>query len=273
MSIDMAKETNSSTSKTIQRDILFKKIVRKLTPSIIRKLQRLRRDKIAEQEFSNLSNQDIFEKIYLEQRWGANEQQKRQYSSGDGTRDPEAVTKYANAISNFISEFHSIETAIDVGCGDFTVGSKIFSFFKKFTAIDVARNVIAENKRLYGDIGVDFIECDITSGDLPEADIILARQVLQHLSNKDILNFLKNLGDKFRILILTESLSSSKQFKANIDIFTGPGIRIHKKSGVILHAPPFNIKAIETRELLRYKKGNEIIVTTAYVLRPTLPKN
>ena len=267
----MPHDAHNTSDRIEFYQILLRRMRQKLTPSIVKKFQRLKRDKKLKQEFSNLTNREIFEKIYFEERWGTNQTQNRKYSSGAGTRDTKAVTDYVEAISEFLLEFSDINTALDVGCGDFTVGSRISYLFKHYTAVDVAENVINENKQLFRDLGVDFYRLDITLDNLPPADVVFARQVLQHLSNDNIIRFLKRLNNKFRILILTESISSSHYFTANIDIFTGPGIRIHKKSGVILEASPFNLEALDIKELLRYKNGKEIILTKAYILPH--PKN
>lgn len=61
--------------------------LKKLTPSPLRRYLRKLRDKKVAQEFSGLSNADVFEKIYEEKWWGTSDIKDRKYFSGDGTRD------------------------------------------------------------------------------------------------------------------------------------------------------------------------------------------
>lgn len=243
------------------------KIIKKITPGFIRKVQRAKRDELVKREFAGLSNKEVFEKIYSEKRWGSAKEVKRKFSSGDGTRDDIIVEKYINSVKEFFGPSAINLSAVDVGCGDFTVGSKIYKNFQYYFGVDVAPNVIEENRKLFNYNNVEFISADATSENLPKADIIFVRQVLQHLSNADIINFLKNINGRFRYMVLTESISSSKKFKPNIDIITGPGIRIHKKSGVVLEEYPFNFAYEKKFTILEYRKGKELFITKVFELK------
>lgn len=240
------------------------KFLKKLTPSFIRKHQRKLRDKRVAEEFSGLSNAEIFEKIYEEKRWGSSVQEDRKYSSGDGTRDKEIVAKYIDAVTYFSSQNPNLKSGLDLGCGDFSVGVAFCDLFEDFKAMDVAKNVIRENKNLYKSKNVSFSALDLTSGKIPSTDVIFVRQVLQHLSNREIEKFVRNVEGKFRHLIVTESIAKSIFFKANKDTITGPGIRIHKNSGVELEKAPFNLSFSEMDVIMEEAKGRELFVTKVY---------
>ena len=47
----------------------------------------------------------------------------------------------------------------------------------------------------------------MTKDELPSADICIIRCVLQHLSNKKILNFLTKINGKFKVFINNGALS------------------------------------------------------------------
>lgn len=126
---------------------------------------------------------------------------------------------------------------------------------------------MSKTKKAFKFKGLKFHNLSITTDSLPEADVAFVRQVLQHLSNDDIKRFLKNIDGKYRFLILTETLSASWRFIANKDIVTGPGVRFHKKSGVVLTKPPFNLEAYSETELCRATVGKEQIVTTVFDLQ------
>ncbi len=239
-------------------------IIKKLTPSIIRKYHRKIRDNKIAEEFSGLSNSEVFEKIYEEKRWGSSKDLKRKYSSGDGTRDKEIISKYIDSVKEFLSDKTNVKTGLDLGCGDFTVGISFCDLFEDFKAMDVAKNIIEENKKIYSEQNVNFSTLDLTNGTIPITDVIFVRQVLQHLSNNEIKKFVKNIEGKYRYLIVTESLSKSIFFSPNKDVITGPGIRIHKKSGVVLEKPPFNLKFSDMNVIMKELKGRELFVTKVF---------
>ena len=112
---------------------------------------------------------------------------------------------------------------------------------------------------------------DITRDELPYADVYILRTVLQHLSNKAILDFLINMNNKCKYLIITEHLPDrrSDYFKANKDIITGPYIRLHKKSGVDLTKKPFNLKVKEKKTLFISKSENMegVLETTLFKIK------
>jgi len=239
-------------------------IIKKLTPSFIRKYHRKIRDNKIAEEFSGLSNSEVFEKIYEEKRWGSSKDLKRKYSSGDGTRDKEIISKYIDSVKEFLSDKTNVKTGLDLGCGDFTVGISFCDLFEDFKAMDVAKNIIEENKKIYSEQNVNFSTLDLTNGTIPITDVIFVRQVLQHLSNNEIKKFVKNIEGKYRYLIVTESLSKSIFFSPNKDVITGPGIRIHKKSGVVLEKPPFNLKFSDMNVIMKELKGRELFVTKVF---------
>ena len=105
---------------------------------------------------------------------------------------------------------------------------------------------------------------DIAVYDLPSADCALLRQVLQHLSNSEVLSIVSKLA-AFKYVILTEHLPEG-EFIANTDITSGQGIRLKKQSGINLLAPPFNFKVKEEKQLSSITLNNStgIIVTTLY---------
>ena len=101
---------------------------------------------------------------------------------------------------------------------------------------------------------------------MPKADIIILRQVLQHLSNTEVLKVVEKLKS-YGYVILTEHLPNG-DFIPNKDIISGQGIRLKKQSGVNLLKSPFNLKILKAKELLRINlwsnKGE--IVTNLYQL-------
>ena len=65
-------------------------------------------------------------------------------------------------------------------------------YTKKYIAVDIVENLIERNKTLFKEDNLEFHCLDIVEDDLPKADCIILRQVLQHLSNAEIETIVKN---------------------------------------------------------------------------------
>lgn len=189
--------------------------------------------------YKRLPVQDAFSSIYQSSAWGSRED--RPFCSGDGSVREDAVGPYCDMVRGFI-EGNYIKRVVDLGCGDFGVGSRIASPTVAYTGIDVVPALIDYNQKTFGSPGVEFRCLNIIEDDLPSGDLCLVRQVLQHLSNTQIQSTLKSLS-RYRYVIVTEHVYSGTGLRRNLDKPQGPGTRIPKRSGVFLESPPFNCPA------------------------------
>ena len=222
------------------------KILKKIIPNFILQYREKKINKKTRKKFLNMKQDEIFKEIYLNKLWTPkNIKLEHKFYSGVGSYFSEFVEKYIEEINQFILSLPSKPNVVDLGCGDFVIGSKIRKLCNNYIAADIFDQLIDYNKKKYKELNVDFRVLDITSDELPSADICFVRQVLQHLSNQSILQFLEAIKNKNKYLIITEHLPSSNFFKANLDKPTGPDIRLFDKSGVILTKPPFNLKVIK----------------------------
>ena len=131
---------------------------------------------------------------------------------------------YITRVKEFLSTFSNKPNVVDLGCGDFSIGSKLRNYCNSYIAIDIFDELIERNKIHYKSHNVDFRVLDITKDNLPSGDICFVRQVLQHLSNK-------NNGAQIRVnivIVLTEHLPSFEKFKSNGN-YSGPEITCIKK--------------------------------------------
>ena len=201
------------------------------------------------------------EQVYEMKLWGTNNSE---FYSGDGSHNPKIVNPYLDVIISFLSSFKKPLTVCDLGCGDFNIGKNLVTFTNKYIAVDIVENLIKHNKEKYKREHLEFRCLDVAVDDLPVADCVLIRQVLQHLSNKEIQNIVSKLKN-YKYVILTEHLPNGK-FTPNQDIISGQGIRLKKQSGVNLLEAPFNFKVKSDKELVRiYLEDNKgVIVTTLF---------
>ncbi|TYA74613.1 class I SAM-dependent methyltransferase [Seonamhaeicola marinus] len=199
--------------------------------------------------------------IYDKHLWGGND---FDFYSGEGSHKPEIIKPYLKHVISFLNAYETPLTVCDLGCGDFNIGKHIVKHTKTYTAIDIVAPLISRNTTIFKADNLEFLCLDIAKDVLPKADCVIIRQVLQHLSNNDILNISKKLIG-YKYIVLTEHIPTG-DFTPNKDILSGQGIRLKQNSGVDLLAPPFNLKIKKTTILTEYKLPNNKgrIVTLLY---------
>ena len=206
---------------------------------------------------------DAMQQIYEMKLWGDNN---TEFYSGDGSHSSAIIKPYIEVVISFLKSFKNQITVCDLGCGDFNIGKELVKYTKKYIAVDIVPELIAYNKEKFKETNLKFQCLDISKDELPSADCVIIRQVLQHLSNKEVLSVVCKLYD-FKYIILTEHIPDG-DFIPNKDIISGQGIRLKKQSGLNLVKPPFNLKIKEEKELskviLKGKKG--VIKTILYEL-------
>lgn len=214
----------------------------------------------------NGTPQEIFTKIYTQKIWGEFGDPADEFCSGEGSHDPSVVDPYVKAISQFLSSFERKPDVVDLGCGDFSVGSRIRELCGRYTACDVVPPLIAFNKAKYSSLDVDFRVLDLVNDPLPAGDVVFIRQVLQHLSNDHIKKLVKKIPANYRYLVLTEHLPENEPFPPNLDFPTGPIFRLEIGSGVVITAKPFNLKAKRETLLCEMPQMGGRIQTRVYEL-------
>lgn len=203
----------------------------------------------------------VMEQIYALNLWGTNN---ARFYSGCGSHDDNIVVPYVDAISSFLTSLDDPITVCDLGCGDFNVGKQLVRYTKHYIAVDIVSDLIVYNSEVYDSENLTFLCLNIAEDELPSADCVMVRQVLQHLSNQEIQQIINKLTP-FKYVIITEHVPKGT-FMPNKDIISGQGIRLKKQSGVNLLRAPFHCNPLEYRELLSIDLPNSQgkIITTCY---------
>ena len=166
----------------------------------------------------------VFSEIYHKNLW-----QDPESVSGRGSTLARAATIMAE-LPPLLKELDAA-TLLDAPCGDFNWMRFTELGAVKYVGADVVPALIARNRRLYGREGRTFVVLDLTKDRLPDADVILCRDCLIHLSfariHAAVANFKKS-GAKHLLCTTHESV------RENIDCPDG-GWR-----SVNLRLPPFN---------------------------------
>jgi hypothetical protein len=107
---------------------------------------------------------------------------------------------------------------------------------------------------------------DATRDPLPDGDLCLIREVLQHLSNRQIASVLQ-AARKFRYVIYSDyQPPAGIQCLPNRDIPHGRDTRIWKNSAVLLDQAPFNREV----ELLLEVESQEVLLQPGECIRTFL---
>ena len=245
-----------------------KGIIKSILPKTVLRAVRSYRAKKGD-KYRDLTTGEIFTKIYEEGVWGKSSDQAQKFYSGSGSHEAEIVTEYVAAVREFLISLEKKPDVVDLGCGDFFVGRNIREFCDSYVACDVVPSLIEFNKEKYRASNVDFRVLDLAADDLPKADVVFIRQVLQHLSNRHIANAIPKIASSYKFLVLTEHLPDSDKFVPNLDKPAGPGVRVALDSGLVLTKPPFNLPAKTERllcEIPEYGPFRGRLRTTLYQL-------
>ena len=204
---------------------------------------------------------DAMQQVYNLNLWGNNT---ADFYSGDGSHNPSIVEPYLEVVQAFLNAFEEPLTVCDLGCGDFNIGKELVVYTSSYIAVDIVPELIEHNKAKFELENVEFQCLDIAVDNLPKGECAIVRQVLQHLSNDEVKQVVNKLGD-YNYVILTEHLPTG-EFTPNIDIISGQGIRIKKKSGIKLTEEPFSLKVKSEKDLLsiQLEAGKGVILTTLY---------
>jgi hypothetical protein len=207
--------------------------------------------------YSEKSHKEIFSEIYKNNVWG--QSKNGNFYSGSGS-DDEYSDPYVELIVKFVKE-NEVDSLVDLGCGDFRIGRKLSGRTEvRYMGVDVVPDLIRHHKEYYQTETVSFANLNIVKDRLPNGQLCLIRQVLQHLSNNNILKILEKCK-KYQYLIITEHLPIGDNIIPNRDISPNKNSRLVINSGVYFDKPPFNRTVKELLSVFPKEEENSKIVT------------
>ena len=132
------------------------------------------------------SRKRAFTSIYKDSYWGADE------PSGFGSSVQ--ATQVTRQIVLKIVRDYGINSIVDVACGSFVWMPLVLEELKgsvQYTGCDIVESLVVQHKEKYSQY--DFRCLDFVEEEIPESDLIICREALQHLPindiNKALLNF------------------------------------------------------------------------------------
>lgn len=85
-----------------------------------------------------------------------------------------------------------VSTVTDAGCGDFHWLRELGDRLPAYVGVEVVDALARQNQERYGSARRRFVSLDVIRDPLPRADLILCRDCLVHLKNRQILAALRN---------------------------------------------------------------------------------
>jgi hypothetical protein len=112
--------------------------------------------------------------------------------SGAGSNIDDSTHNLSIELPNFINK-HQVKSLLDMPCGDWAWMSKLNLANIDYIGCDIVEDMITTNNQKYRNAKINFIKKNLSHDDLPEADMILVRDLLVHLKYPDIILCLNNI--------------------------------------------------------------------------------
>ncbi len=182
-----------------------------------------------------------FEEIYRQGTWGTGD-------AGVGTSGSGSTLQATALYRQFLADFmkrENVKSVVDAGCGDWEFSQSIDWTGIDYRGYDIVESVILANKKKYEKPNIRFFVGNIVEEELPPADLLIVKHVLQHLSNADVTKFSRQLP-KYRHALLVDGVEPDSLSSTNPDISAGDYRPLDPTK------PPFNVSGMK---VLTYYDG------------------
>ena len=173
---------------------------------------------------SKKDTRHVFNDIYKSNTWKSNES-----VSGAGSTI-ESTVAVREALPQLVQDLR-IGTFLDLPCGDYHWMKEVDLPVKKYIGADIVSVLIESNNAKYASDHVSFLTLNLLDDTLPDADLLLCRDCLVHLSFHDIGKGIHNIKiGKIKYLLTT----TFPNLLSNENIITGRWRKLN------LQKHPFN---------------------------------
>jgi len=134
----------------------------------------------------------VFTQIYAVNSW--------KYRSGEGSL-AEHTKGYRRFLERFIRD-KQIKSVVDYGCGDWQFSRLINWDGVRYLGLDIVDSLIEHNLKTYRKDNITFEVLGGTPAQLPDAELIILKDVLQHWSYQSIRSFLPKIA-RYKFALIT----------------------------------------------------------------------
>ena len=138
-----------------------------------------------------------FSRIYRDNFWVC--------GSGLGSL-PDRTEEYVKFLLDILKD-KDITSVLDYGCGDWQF-SRHIDWPVPYKGVDIVESVINNNKQKYEKEGICF-EVVGKNFEMPHADLIICKDVMQHLPNQIVQDLFSEMKKRCRYLLITNDVISS----------------------------------------------------------------
>jgi 2-polyprenyl-3-methyl-5-hydroxy-6-metoxy-1,4-benzoquinol methylase len=187
--------------------------------------------------YLNYKIKEAFKSKNVEERFTYIYNKKLWFKNGDSESGAGSTLKATENLRKDLVDFLlrvNGTALLDVGCGDFNWMKEI-ELPCPYIGVDIVKSVIERNKAKYTSDKISFRHLNAVNEELPDdADVIICREVLFHLSFEDgiqVLNKVKKSNARYFIATTNRSIDK------NIDVNSGEFRNIN------LLLPPYDLKS------------------------------
>lgn len=185
--------------------------------------------------------EDIFTRIFKSNAWGCKET-----PSGPGSTI-DACSGIITKIPFWI-DLHSIQTILDLGCGDFHWMSQVDLDNVEYEGYDIVKEAVDAASR-YVASNILFHQADVLKLQIPAADLVICKDVLIHLPDSDALTLLDSIrASGSRLLASTTAPGWNNMFRH--------GLKPGEFCPLDLQAEPFSLGTPIDLVEVPHKEGN-----------------
>jgi SAM-dependent methyltransferase len=181
------------------------------------------------------SCEQVFTAIYDNLDWGLAD-------DGDPSSGWGSFPVYAKPYMDFLVDFinsNQIQSVVDLGCGTWEFSRYIDWGNVNYLGVDVVEKVVQLNQKKFGKQNITFIQGDILAMPLPDAELMVCKDVLQHLQHEDIKVFLERTK-KYKHRLITNDLAISDIDSVDITNDNRENVIRGDNRPLDLTKPPFN---------------------------------
>lgn len=211
-----------------------------------------------------------FAEIYTGHEWGGHS------LSGPGS-DERSTVPYVKFVQYWLDSHPEAKTVVELGCGDWATSSRIeWGDDRRYIGLDIVDDLIEKNRDSFASKNVSFMAADFVDDDLPTGDVLIAKDVLQHLSNESVLSLLKRTKNAFQYCIFVndcKKILNYKKFFIPLRKTLGQPNRDMEDGGsrpLLLTEFPFLCDAVESMQYDTYitsKYGTAVYTKELLVIR------
>lgn len=139
--------------------------------------------------------EEIFTDYYRSNFWGAESR------SGGGSTLAQTI-KVRTIVESVIASY-DVRLIVDIPCGDFFWMQHVDFKGAEYLGLDVVAQLAEKNRENFGTEQISFRTCDLLSGPVPTADLIICRDALVHFSYDDIRSALNSISQSNSRYLLT----------------------------------------------------------------------